>query len=740
MAVTVEQLKEAARKAVAAGDYKAAQELVDNAKLMEGLAPPAEKVIATTPDGGRVIEGADGLTFASPGYSTRDPAQIAKIMEGATPAAVSTSGFDQQTIAQGPASARLSKFVQGAPFVGQAADEAIGAVFGDKSKQGVRALQSAMDREHPVQSAALQIGGGVAGGVGMAAAAAPTVMAAAPATLGGQVLAGGTAAAGAGAIEGAISGYGAGNDGNRMESAGKGALWGAGAGLVAGAAAPVIGKGVQWIAERLKGLDVSAISKTFGIDKKAAEILKADFEALDFGAAQRNLATAGPDAMIADAGLPMREALDSAITGGGKAARIGTDAVSARAAATGAKLDRTMDVVLGVPEGVKSAAKSIAARTAPIRQKAYELAYRTPIDYSADTGRAIEGVMARIPPKTIMSAISEANDAMRAAGTVNKQIMASVADDGSVVFREMPNVMQLDELKKALGGIARTEVDQFGRATAAGVRAKKLAGELRDAISGAVPSYSRAVKLGGDKIAEDGALDMGRKLFNEATTREAVRDTMDGASLEAQEAARRGIRSYIDDTLARVRRSIDDPSADTTETLRLLNTLSTRDAREKLTTVLGQSKAARLMTEIDAAGKQFATRQAIATGSATGRREARRAAVDQVMAPGVLGNAQQGKPALTAQALVQVLTRETPQAGVARKQEVLAGVAKALTELRGKDASDALKIVQKAIEGQPVKSEDAAMIARLVATGGALAIDRTGTQLQSIQQNALAPR
>ena len=740
MAVTVEQLKEAARKAVAAGDYKAAQELVDNAKLMEGLAPPAEKVVATTRDGGRVVDRNGSLSFTSPGYSTTDPDAIKRIMEGATIAQEVTSGFDKQTIAQAPVASRASKFVQGVPFVGQYADEAIGAAIGDQAMQGTRAVQSAMDREHPVQSGALQISGGITGAIPMAIAAAPSVMAAAPATLGGQVLASGLAAGSAGGIEGAVSGFGAGNDGNRMESAGRGALWGAGAGLVAGAAAPVIGKGVQWIAERLKGLDVSAISKTFGIDPKAAEILKADLEALDFGAAQRNLATAGPDAMLADAGLPMREALDSAITGGGKAARIGVDAVSARAAAAGSRLSRTMDMVLGAPEGVKSTAKSIAARTAPIRQKAYELAYRTPVDYSSEAGRKIEEVLQRIPARTLNAAISEANEAMQAVGARNKQIMAKILPDGSVSFQEMPNVMQLDEIKKALGAVASSEVDQFGRLTGAGQRANRLAGELKDAIGNAAPTYGRAVKLGGDKLAEDRALDLGRKLFTAGTSREAVAETMKGASLEAQDAARRGIRGYIDDTLARVRRSIDDPSADTAETLRLLNTLSTRDAREKLEVVLGKPKAARLLQEIDAAGKQFGTRQAIATGSATGRREARRAATDQVMSPGIIGSAQQGKPAMTVQALVQTLTRETPQAGLARKQAVLADVARALTEKRGPEAEKALKIVQAAIQGQPVKSEDAAMIARLVATGGALAIDRTGTQLQSTQRNALAPR
>ena len=394
-----------------------------------------------------------------------------------------------------------------------------------------------------------------------------------------------------------------------------------------------------------------------------------------------------------------------------------------------------MDAILGAPEGIKGAAKSIAARTAPARQKAYDAAYASAINYADDAGRNIETVLSKIPNNTLEATISEANDAMKAAGVMNKQIMAEIAPDGAVVFKEMPNVQQLDEIKKALGVVGR-EVDQLGRPTAAATRANNLARELKAAIGDAVPIYKRAVALGGDKIAEDNALILGRKLFSTATTRESVQDTMKGASLEAQEAARRGIRSYIDDTLARVRRSIDDPSIDTTETQKLLTSMSSRDAREKLTVVLGKSKADRLFAEIDTAGKQLATRQAIATGSATGRREARSRALDQVLAPGVLGSAQRGEVKMTAKALVQLITRETPQAELARRQSVLADVAKALTQKRGQDAQDALVIVQKAIAGQPVKSDEAARLGRLLATSGVLLADQIGTQSLQVQKGA----
>lgn len=298
----------------------------------------------------------------------------------------------------------------------------------------------------------------------------------------------------------------------------------------------------------------------------------------------------------------------------------------------------------------------------------------------------------------------------------------------------MPNVQQLDELKKALGTIAQKETDPItGRITAAGVRANSLARDLKTAVADAVPSYKTAVKLGGDKIAEDRALDMGRKLFSASTTRETVAETMRGASIEAQAASRQGVREYLDDVLARVRRSIDDPSADTQETLKLLNTLSSRDAREKLALVLGESKSARLLSEIDAAGKQFSTRQAIATGSATGRREARSRALDSILAPGPVQSAAKGRPIDAFRAVVSFLTRATPEADLAKRQAVLADIAKALTTQRGAAAQNALTIIQKAIEGQPIKSADALRIGRLVAGSSALAAYQTGTQYLSSQ-------
>lgn len=719
------------------------------------MAGPWEKYAAQSPQGDKPWlkygSAPANPNVSAPKTSHLTPQQIERINAAkagtlqVSPESLARHGLDQKTQDAGAIDQAgtpfgyAAKFAQGVPFVGQYVDELAGAIGGalgeNDQAAALRNLQGAMDREHPYGATAAQIAGGIAGSIPMAVAAAPSVAAAAPTTLLGQVGAGVVAGGSAGAIEGAVSGYGAGNDGDRVKSALSGGMVGGALGGIVGGVGPVLSRGLGSIVEHFKKTDTNIIARAFGISPKAAQMMKADLEALDFPSAQRNLQTAGADAMVADAGISTREALDSAITGGGAASQIGTRAVSDRAAVAGGRLSRVMDAVLGVPEGIKGAAKSIAARTAPIRQKAYDAAYASAVNYADDTGRNIEGVLAKIPSGTLKTAISEANDAMQAAGIKNKQIMAEIAKDGSVVFKEMPNVQQLDEIKKALGVVGR-EVDQLGRPTASANRANRLARELKGAISEAVPVYKRAVALGGDKIAEDNALLMGRKLFTAGTSRETVQETMKGASLEAQDAARRGIRSYIDDTLARVRRSIDDPGVDTTETRRLLDTLSTRDAREKMTVVLGQAKAERLFTAIDAAGKQFATRQAVATGSATGRRMARNAGFDAAVAPGIVGTAGTGKALPTIQSVVQAVTRQTPQNAMAQKQKLLAEVATALTQKRGQDAQNALAIVQQAIAGQPVKSADAARLGRLLASSGVLLVDQTARQSLAIQRGA----
>lgn len=694
-----------------------------------------------------------GLTKPDPQQAMRDRVAAAKAGTlQASPDSLSRAAAadqvaqDQVTLATaGPVTAGLTKFNQGLPFVGEYTDEAVGALYGPKVGQLARDVQGAMDRQYPATSAGLQIAGGVAGSAPLALAAAPVVTAAAPTSPAMRVAAGAGAGALAGGVEGAVSGYGAGQGDTRMQSAVDRGLMGAAFGGVVGGVAPAVATGIKNLAETIKGRDVNVVAREFGISKDAAKVVKAAIENDDLQAAQAALQRAGSDAMLADASPGASQLLDTAMQAGGAANRIGRDAVETRAVRANTNLSRTLDTILGPVDGVKAATREISQRTANMRQSAYDRAYNAAIDYAGDTGRNIEAVLARIPTRTFQAAVSEANDAMRAAGVTNKQIMAEIADDGAVTFREMPNVQQLDELKKALQAIARNETDAVtGKVTSAGMRANQLARDLASAISDAVPAYRTAVKLGGDKIAEQNALELGRKLLLSGTTRENVAETMQGASQEAKAAAARGLRGYIDDTLANVQAALTnfDPNNPTTaaEAVKLVKQLSSRANREKVELVLGTGRANALFKQLDEAGAQLATRAAVARNSATASRLAGQQMVNEITAPGALGSLMQGEPGQAMRQIVQLFTGQGGEAQMARKQAIYGEIAQALTGMRGQQAQDALQIVQKAIAGQPVSSAEAARIARTLTTGGALAAYQTGNRLPQVQQSATGPR
>lgn len=711
----------------------------------EGPAP-----IATTRDGGQVFRGADGkLSFKSPGYATNDQEAIARIMEGATPIEEAQRTTDQLTIAQNPIAARVQEFNQGAPFVGEFLDEAVGLVA-PKAAQAMRQTSDAMERQNPIESAALNIGGGIAytlpaivAGAGYKAA---DWVAKAPTRV-GQAIRGIAAAAPAGAAETAATFAGRAEDGKRLQQAGVGAALGAGVAGAVGAFAPILGEGAAAIARRIKKLDVTTIANEFGLSPEAARVVRRYLMSDDLDAAQRVLARGGDDAMLANAGPAMRQALDTAASTGGEALTIARSRVGEAVDAGGKRLLGAIDEVLGTADGgLKGAARQIAQRTAGVRQAAYDRAYNTAIDYASDAGRNIEGVLARIPPRTIQSAINEANDAMRAAGVTNKQIMAEIADDGSVIFREMPNVQQLDELKKALQAIGRNETDAItGKITSAGMRANNLARDLSEAIADAVPQYRTAVRLGGDKIAEENALVMGRKLLSEATTVEDVRMlAREGMSEEARAALRRGLRENLDAIMGRARATIADLESGavdfatgqnaSAEAVAAIRNLLTRNNMMKTRMALG-TDAKQLFDELEKMADVLVLRSAVARGSQTAIRQAGQQQMADETAPSLLrrtaGNL--GNPLEAAREVSQAAVGIDARTIGDQQAKYYAEIADALTRIRGPEAQRALQAVRDAMAGQPMKDADAQLIGRLV-SGSA-----TASAYQGLQQ-PLVPR
>jgi len=703
----------------AATQAQAIEEAKKNYKTMP-------RIIAKQPGDIRIFERSSGDRYlVSPGYSTSDTKKIEQVLQGANIGELVKAEQYEDVLEEYPITSKLSQFVKGVPFVGSYLDEALG-VISPEATTGTRALQSAMEAQRPGQTAALNIAGGLTGGAGIAAGlpkavtgaiVGPTAMRTAPSVARG--IATGTALGGA---EGAIYGYGEGTTPEeRMAAAQRGAGFGAGVGGVFGGALPLVSKGAKNLADVIKKSDLNIIANALNISSNAAKVIKNTFQmGGDMDAAMAAIKKAGDEGMLADAGQAAQALLDASASGGGQAGTIARTAIDQRMQRTGQSLNTTLDATLGdAPIGPRTAVETIAARTAPDRKRLYNAAYDSPINYSGPEGENILKVLDKAPSGLMARAIEEANEVMRMSGMPSRtHIKATIADDGTVSFEELPNVMQLDELKKALQTIAYENVDNFGRMTAKGTRYSKLSGELKDAVSGAVPVYSDAVKLGGDKISEERAFDLGSKLLRPNTELEDVLGEFgEDASAAQISAAKQGLRRYIDKAIGDVRAIASDPTAeaiDAREVIKVVTDLSSKNSRKKIKAMLG-AEADALLKQIDEASQSASVRAALAVNSKTAQRTAIRESVEEVTQPGVFGTAMRGEPLITSQKLIQAVSGQTDEFTETQKQRIFEEISRALTQRRGRSAQEALRLIDGAMAGQPLTDAQNQFLAQQIA-------------------------
>lgn len=691
------------------------------------------RVIATTDGKGRVLERDGKQFFISPGFSTADPDRIAKILEGASPGGLSRAQFDEEAIAAAPVAARATKFIEGVPFVGSSIDEALGFVLGEDARAGIRAQSAAMDRQRPGQSLGLNLAGGITSVAPLAAALPEAAIARAssllPASVAGMrtvpaVVSGGLLGAGAGAIEGGVSGFGRGTTPEtRAEQAGEGALFGGAGGGVLGVAAPLAAKAGANIMGLFKRSDIKSIAQDLGISQNAAKVIKNTFDqGGDLPLARANLARAGQEGMLADAGEAAQALLDATAASGGRAGQIASGAVDARAARTAASLDQTLDTVLGkTPLGPQTAISDIARRSAAPRAEAFERAFDNVIDYASDQGRRVNSALSRISPKVLNDAIDEANEQLIASGLNASTIRAKLNDAGQVVLSDPPSVRQLHEIKVALGGLAEDAKGDFGRATTKSMRFSGLARDLRAAIGDAAPDYNRAVQLGGDKIAEQNAFELGASLLKPGTEVEDVLLTLGKEpSLAQLEAARSGMRGAINKTLGDVRAIASDPNMDARQLRQALSVLGSDNAKAKARQLLG-AEADTLFSQIAEAEQSLLVRSAMARNSATAARQSIQETVGDITTPGLVGEAMAGEPINATKRLVQAVTGQTEEFTAGQRQKVFQDIAKALTERRGPEASAALESLARAMSGQAITEAQTQAIARAAANAGFVA-------------------
>lgn len=525
-------------------------------------------------------------------------------------------------------------------------------------------------KARPYMTGAGEIAGAVAapmvGMAGRAIAAAPS--------LGAKMLAGGAA----GAVQGGLYGAGSADPGERAQGAGTGALVG---GMV-GAAAPLVIRGGEKVVEAgrnalARRAASGETAQALGVSRPAAKAMQGVIGADDPVQMAEALRRAGPDAMLADAGPTTAGALDAALQSPGRGARVGMERVEKRAADALTKITGTLDDVLGKPQGAETAQAAIRQGTAATRQAVYDAAYAAPINYADDTGRALEGLLPRVPGKVI----ADANRLMQLDGDVSRQIMAQIGDDGSVAFQRMPDVRQWDYIKRALDQAASAGEGQgaLGGQTPLGRAYQGLSRTIRDRLAAAVPEYRTALDTAADAISQTKGIETGYSLLRAGTTRESIREAVKGATKPEIAAIRQGVRSYLDDALANVRAVASDPNIDAREARKALAELTSRASREKLNLILGAKEANKLTMALSQTTSALGLRAQVATNSKTFGRQMFGQQLEDLTAPGVVGQLGQGSPLQAAKRGISNLTGMSPGAISARQERIRSELADVLT-------------------------------------------------------------
>ncbi len=646
---------------------------------------------------------------------------MARLIKGEPPKGTFSDRF------QSNLNSSASGFADGIPLVGpyfneglNKAEAGIRSVFSGDSYQnelaGVHEREKADIAANPGTHTLGEIGGAIEGSAPLMVAA-PAAFGMGAGSLPVRMVAGGLTGGGIGAADSAIRSGG---------DLGKTAIGGT-AGLIFGAGAPALGTIGGGIYRGLTGNAArNTAAQMAGTSKPAVDVVARALGADNaLGPTSANIAAAGPRAMLADAGPSTLSVLDTAIQRGGPGAGEAAQRIGARAAGATGDINAALDSSFGPAEGMVAPLEALRTSTQPARSAAYEAAYAQPIDYGSKNGQALENIIrTRVP----QSAINRANELMRINGEQSKQILARVADDGSVTYERLPDVRQIDYITRGLRDVA-AEADgkgKLGGTTDLGLAYGNLSKTIRALTTGLVPEYRTALNTAAQPIAQREATLFGQSLLSPSISRDEVRAFVSGLSDAELKSLRGGIRSKISETLANTRRTLTDPNVDARQGAFAIRDLSSDAVREKLADVLGKGESQLLTKAIDQAAKSFDLRAGVSANSRTYARQAAERAVDQATAPGFIETAASGKPLETARGVMQRVFGVGDEAQLARKDAAWSDIANLLTQPANQANAAFVQAMQGAANRLPIIDQNAAAIARGIT--GAAAVSASPTR------------
>lgn len=578
--------------------------------------------------------------------------------------------------------------------------------------------------DHPLLSGI----GSIAGAVTSPASQAAMKLFPAGAALGRQVVAG----AGTGAALGGAQGFmeGEGGVGNRIWNALEtGTIGAAMGGIIPGAAE--LGRNLWRAGDgMLRGNRIgNALARDMGISPDAARLVGSAVGGEDVGVMRNALAAAGPDAMLADASPALARRLDGYIHSPVPGSAVARQRVNERA---GNAFYDVMDSLSGGRQGPSlppvAAQRQMSQQARGGINQAYQRAYNTPIDYSSDSGRAIEGIIDRLPSGTARKAIQRATDRMIYDGAPSPQIMASIDDAGNVTLSQKPNVIQLDYLKRAFDEIAEDGKDAItGRLSSDGAFAARIARDIREATAEAVPEYRNALASAATDIRQRAAVRTGGTLLNPRTTVEQAAEAIADATPAELRAMRQGVRGQIEHIMGNVRAVASDQNIEPRQAMQALRELSSPNAQRKMEALFGSDWPG-VRASLDRASAALGLRANTAANSATAARQLADREVRDAVAPGPLRSLQ---PIGSARQMGQQILGSTPQATSRLGDEVKAELAELFTR-QGGAPQQIIQNVTNALLANPANPMAGRGISNALNTFGLSSVPALSREVQNL--------
>lgn len=545
----------------------------------------------------------------------------------------------------------------------------------DTALQSQRSQEAQFRGQNPWTDTAAEISGGVAAGV--AASRIPALRGKVGRGLGGLVRAASAGAAGGG-LYGFMEGEGGGMD-RAAEVPFNAAIGGAGGGALYSA-----GNALGAIVEKAMSHGPARSVADMELNPDAARILAQTIE-MDAPIAVDRLSRAGPGAVLADAGPNAMGLLDLAVNSPGVAAGQARQNITELSNEAAQNFTADLDANMGLPRGPKEIMAEAMSQTRGARQSAYSAAYDAPVDYASDAGQRLEGLLGRVPPEIVRRAAAMASEE----GFPSQQFMATISEDGTTAFRNMPDVRQIDYIARALQDAPITQ----GR-DMSGVR-RGLAREIRATLDEINPDYKTARDEGANAITQREAVKLGRDMFTARMTREDVADAVAGYGPAQMRRMQQGARGFLDDQMARVRSALTEGGEEEIrEAIQGMKLISSREARDKMEMLLGESQSNSLYQSVDRALIAMGRRAGISQNSKTAVRQMFMEFLEEGIGASTIEGLQSGGPVSATLNLLRGAVNDKSISD--RQREVLSQVALALTR-RDIDAQGAMARISEIV-------------------------------------------